>query len=376
MARQSRHSSSTPRHVTIGTTMEVLELWSIQRPGQSLVRRHAGDPAWRQFVESRPEATIFHQAAWTSLLADTYGYEPVLLVLLDESGRIRAGAVFMAVRSRITGHRLVALPFTDHAPVLARDEQARLEFVESLVTWRREGRQPPIEIHAEIPSVSGVLSAPRGVRHLLALDRSPEALYRSFRGTQVDRAIRKAERSGVTVRLDRSAEGMDQYYRLHCLTRRRQGVPVQPRRFFRQLWTRVISAGHGFVAVADHGGVPVAGAVFLGANRCLVYKYGASDPASWDLRPNNLLFWKAIEWACSEGYHVLDFGKTDLDNHGLKEFKRRWGATEVPLSYTAICERAPEPRDGVTSGLLARIIRATPPVTGRMVGELLYRHFA
>jgi CelD/BcsL family acetyltransferase involved in cellulose biosynthesis len=138
----------------------------------------------------------------------------------------------------------------------------------------------------------------------------------------------------------------------------------------------VIAGGQGFVALAEHDGAPIAGAVFLGWNGCLIYKYGASDPGSWELRPNNLLFWKAMEWGCEQGYQVLDFGKTDLENQGLRDFKSRWGATEVPLAYASVSDSAPQPRNGRAMGLLSRVITSTPPITARLVGELLYGHFA
>jgi CelD/BcsL family acetyltransferase involved in cellulose biosynthesis len=355
--------------------MEALQLASAAHLRPTLTSRPVEDLAWRDFVVRCSEATIFHHPAWARMLVETYGYRPLLLAQEDEAGRIQAGALFLEVRSRLTGRRLVSLPFTDHSPVLARDQLARREFTSALVAWRREARAPMIEVHAALPAMPGVYAAPRGVRHLLPLERSPEVLYRSLKSTQIGRAIRKAERSGIAVRLDRSREAVAQYYRLHCRTRRRQGVPVQPRRFFDRLWSRLIAEHHGFVALAEHRGALIAGAVFLGSNHHLIYKYGASDPRSWELRPNNLLFWKAMEWGCKEGYEVLDFGKTDLENRGLRDFKSRWGASEVPLAYTFVSDRGPEQGNGRAIRVMTRVIRSTPTITGRVVGELLYGHF-
>lgn len=333
--------------------------------------------AWERFVGSSPQATIFHHRDWARLLTDTYGFQPRVLVQTDGQGRVEAGALFLDVRSRLTGHRLVSVPFTDHTPVLARDDRARRQFAEGLVAWRRQERLPRLEVHGELPETAGVHPVQEGVRHLLELGTSPDDLYRSLKGTQTGRAIRKAERSGVTVRMDTSPAGVAAYYRLHVLTRRRQGVPVQPSRFFDLLWSHLIDEDHGFVALAEHAGEPVAGAVFLGWNGCLIYKYGASDDRSWDVRPNNLLFWKVMERACEQGYRVLDFGKTDLYNHGLREFKRRWGATEVPLQYSKIDDGPVRQADrGRASMVMASVISHSPPVIGRLAGELLYRHFA
>jgi CelD/BcsL family acetyltransferase involved in cellulose biosynthesis len=353
-----------------------MEFLRLERPTTNLPAQHdLADVRWARFVESSPAATIFHHPAWTAVLTGTYGYRPVVLALGDAHGEIRAGAVFLDVRSRLTGRRLVSLPFTDHSPVLARDDDALREFAAALVDWRARAGVPRLEVHAELPDLPGVHRVPEGVRHLLPLDRPPEELYRSLKGKQVERGIRKAERSGVTVTLERSEPAVDTFYRLHCLTRRRQGVPVQPRRFFRELFSRLVAEGHGFVAIARHEGAAIAAAVFLGWNGHLVYKYGASDARSWSLRPNNLLFWKVIEQACADGYRLLDFGKTELDNEGLRDFKRHWGAEEVDLGYATLADRSPSP-DAGPGGIAARVLSASPVFVTRAAGELLYRHFA
>jgi CelD/BcsL family acetyltransferase involved in cellulose biosynthesis len=331
---------------------------------------------WDRFVESRAEASIFHHPAWAAALTDAYGFEPVVLTHVDGDGRIQAGARFLAVRSWLTGRRLISMPFTDYCPVLARDEQAQGEYAAALVSWRRAGQHPRMEVHGELPETSGIHAVPQGVRHVLSLGRAPDELYRSLKGTQVDRSIRKAARSGVAVRFDSTHDAIRTYYRLHCSTRRRQGVPVQPRRFFDRLWERLIAQGYGTVAIAEHDGEAIAGAVFLGWNGHLIYKYGASNPDWWSLRPNHLLFWKVIERACEEGYEVLDFGKTEPENHGLREFKRRWGAEEVPLAYATATERSSGTQGRVPTRAVGTMIRRTPLAVGRAMGELLYEHFA
>jgi len=45
------------------------------------------------------------------------------------------------------------------------------------------------------------------------------------------------------------------------------------------------------------------------------------------------LFWKLIEESKVEGAEQIDFGRTDLDNPGLIEFKDRLGATRKKLTY-------------------------------------------
>ena len=134
----------------------------------------------------------------------------------------------------------------------------------------------------------------------------------------------------------------------------------------------------GFVLLAYAGGVPIAGAVFLTWNGTITYKFGASDPAFWKLRPNNLIFWTAIRWACENGFHTFDFGRTSLDNQGLREFKGGWGSREEPLIYSLISDRQPKHTSGRLSlnRMLSATIRRSPAWVCQALGELLYKYAA
>jgi lipid II:glycine glycyltransferase (peptidoglycan interpeptide bridge formation enzyme) len=213
------------------------------------------------------------------------------------------------------------------------------------------------------------------VRHVLALDRDADAVLRTFHRSQVQRNIKRAERSGVVVRRGSSATDLtDVFYRLHVGTRRRLGVPVQPRRFFARLWERMIEPGLGSVLIAEADGTAVAAAVFLAYGENVIYKYGASDAGSWTLRPNHALFWEAIRTSCDAGYRWFDFGRTDLEDASLRRFKGWWGSEEIPLSYATLADRAPGPKRNGRA--LAPVIRRSPRWVGRALGELLYKHAA
>ncbi len=165
---------------------------------------------------------------------------------------------------------------------------------------------------------------------------------------------------------------LDAFYALHVRTRRRLGVPTQPKGFVRDLGA-LMAGGLGFVALATLGDRHVAAAVFLRAGRTLTYKWGASDERFLNARPNNLLFARVIGWACDEGLLALDLGRTDIGHEGLAAFKRGWGADERPLEYTFAGAPPPsgESRLGRAAG---ELIRRSPEAVGRAAGELLYRH--
>jgi len=171
---------------------------------------------------------------------------------------------------------------------------------------------------------------------------------------------------------------MEAFYELHVLTRRRQGVPVQPHRFFDAIWRRVVAPGHGVVLVAETAARrAVAAVVLLASNRTAIVKFQASDAAAWELRPNHLCYWTAVRWACDNGHRRLEFGRTETRHVGLQQWKAGWGGEAVPLTYAVTGGGSPDIGGGrVLEAVLGQIIRRSPALVCRAIGALLYRYTA
>jgi hypothetical protein len=270
----------------------------------------------------------------------------------------------------------VSLPYTDGCPPLVGPGSSTEELVAGLEEERRRWGIPELECRAELAG-SQVRPRNEAVIHTLPIGGDPAQIERGFKRS-VRQHIAKGHRSGVTVRRAETLEDLaDTFYALHVRTRQRQGVPVQPRRYFVRLWQRIFKPGLGFCLLAESGDRPIAGAVFLAWNNTVVYKYSASDHRYLGLRPNYVLLWEAIRWSAANGCRALDLGRTDLDHDGLRHFKSSWGAREEPLVYSTLGEAGGG--SGLSSRgapLLSPVIRHSPPSLCRAIGELLYRYAA
>jgi lipid II:glycine glycyltransferase (peptidoglycan interpeptide bridge formation enzyme) len=237
---------------------------------------------------------------------------------------------------------------------------------------------PSLEIRAALPERANAHLHGDAVIHTTALERDPNAVFARCHRSQVQRNVRRAEREQkISIRRAGSARDLTRgFYSLHVQTRRRQGMPVQPRRFFEALWTHLLEPGDGYLLLAYADGEAVAGAVFLAGSSTITYKYGASNATFWRLRPNHLLFWHALRTACEDGYRWFDFGRSDLSDHGLRDFKSGWAAQEQPLLYTTLAERAPEHRSGRGVAAARALLRRSPGWACRAAGELFYRYAA
>jgi hypothetical protein len=291
------------------------------------------DPEWDNAIKDAPEATIFHTSHWAKVLSGTYGYVPHYF-LAEHSGK-RIALCLFEVDSWLTGRRASSLPFTDECEVLGigNDPERWRGVLEFSAALARNNKWKAVEFRG-IPPIA--VSAPATFfGHELDLSASVEQLFSNC-DSSVRRAVRKAERSGVTVGIERSRGAIQEYFRLHCLTRKKHGVPPQPFRFFEQIYLHIIESGLGFVALGKLAGRVLAGAIFFNYGQKALYKFGASDPAADHFRPSNLVMWGAIRHLAQQGSESLCFGRTSLHQEGLRKYKLGWGAKEKEIRYLQI----------------------------------------
>jgi lipid II:glycine glycyltransferase (peptidoglycan interpeptide bridge formation enzyme) len=213
------------------------------------------------------------------------------------------------------------------------------------------------------------------ILNTVELGTDPETVFSRFSNT-TKRNIKKAIRTGVVTRIYRSLEALREFYLLHCITRKRHGLPPQPFSFFWNICEHIISKGLGFVVLASYANQNIAGAVYFGLGEKSVYKFGASDLRYQHLRPNNLTMWEAIKWCAENGYRNMSLGRTAVHNQGLRRFKKGWGAKEQILRYYRYDARRSTfvtESPAVTSSY-RWIFSAMPRSWSRAVGSLLYKH--
>ena len=334
------------------------------------------DPDWLGLVEQSPNAEVFHHPRWLELLRSQYGYGFQACCIGNGRG-IEAGIPIARIDSRLTGRRLVSLPFSDVcSPALADDADPAVPgaLSEALVEESRRARLG-LTVHAPLSETPGAEVQHRFFRHLLPLEDGLAEVERGYSKSRVKRGIKKAQREGLGFERRTDSAALDTFYGLHLATRRRQGVPTQPKRFIRR-FEDLFAEGLGFVGIVLDENRPIAAAVFLTHKTTITYKYGASEARGLSKRPNHLLFSEVIRWACDAGFQTLDFGRTDLDNEGLRSFKRSWGADENELSYTYVGDSKPSHGTGLRDRITTTTIQRSPAVVGRLAGEVLYRHYA
>jgi hypothetical protein len=273
----------------------------------------------------------------------------------------------------LMSRRLVSLPFSDHCDPLVDRQEDLSAMVDYLIGEMRGRRWRSVELRPRFVEPARLAESSRYCAHTLDIARPVETIFEGFHHSSTQRAIRRAEREGVSCEAGRSERLLSAFYGLLRQTRRRHGLPPQPLAWFESL---IACAGGALtIHVASKDGLPIASILTLSFKKTLVYKYGGTDARYHRLGGMPFLFWQAIQQANAQGLEELDLGRSDLDQPGLITFKEHLGARRSMLQYYSW----PEPRRSpATDGRLARGARWAfahlPDAALDLTGRLLYRH--
>lgn len=284
---------------------------------------------WDERLDPHENLSFFHGLAWARVLFETYYYQPLYFCTVNADSIVNLLPV-MEVKSFLTGRRGVSLPFTDYCEPLLEDGT-------DLDLLLKDVRQYGITrgwkwFQVRGGNVADAVPDQQYWVHELILETDTDALFSKLSSAK-RRNIRKAQSQTVLIQRSTDQSALDAYYRLHCRTRKRQGVPPQPYRFFSKIFEHVIFGGQGQVILALHQQQVVAGSIFFHFRNKALYKFGASDMSFQHLRANDLVMWEAIRWYAANNYHRFCFGRTEMENTGLRRFKLDWGAQERTVNY-------------------------------------------
>ena len=194
-----------------------------------IVEDHVGDPRWSELLDRHPAAAVFHSPGWLSALRQTYGYEP-FVVTTSQGPTLENGVVVCRVKSW-TSRRLVSLPFSDHCDPLVDRPGDLSEILAHLAGEARTAGWRSVEVRPRAAAGQPVQVAARACGmgpsreycwHRLDLGAEATEIFRRFHPSSTQRAVRRAEREGLTGEAGTSDRVIASFYRLLRMTRRRR----------------------------------------------------------------------------------------------------------------------------------------------------------
>jgi hypothetical protein len=303
-------------------------------------REYRGDAArWNSVAAAH--GTAFHRMDWLRMLATEHRCTLWALALM--SGEDVHGIAPLFVRRYgpllIAGSPLVVeeTPYlgiacpTEHLPT------ALPALLHS--SWQRGAHFVRLMQRERVPDLAlpGSVVVLEKHTHRLDLQVSEAELLRGMEG-RCRTAIRKAEKSGVTVHEETGDGWIGEFHEMlsGIYHAQRLAVPNEER-FFKSAWAALVD-GQRHAFLARVGGTMVAGAIIVRDGDRAYYLTGASKAAFNSLSPNNLVQWSAIQRMRALGVTSYDFVGSDIER--LARFKRSFGGV---LSTHACIEAARTP---------------------------------
>jgi hypothetical protein len=351
----------------------------------------AGDPRWDAFVVGHPDGSVYHHSAWFAALEKESGISTFGLAYEDADRCLRGVLPLLATRGlpffrggQLTGRRLASLPRTPVAGPLALGRDVTAALVAAAVERVRGEKGAALQLKVQGNDLDGVVEglagAPWSPTYVLDLPARPEQLrFGNARNHgRITWAIGKAQKLGVRVRRAESEGDLRDWYRLYLETMRWHGMPPRPYALFAALWTLVRPRGLMELLLAEQDGRRLlAGSIFLHAGPTAIYAFNGRRRADLGLRPNDVIMWHAIHRACERGCTRLDLGEAREGDHGLIDFKRKWGAQERWLYryYFPPSRRRERFASGVSdSRLAAAAWRRVPLDATALMSRVVYRY--
>ena len=329
--------------------------------------------AWDAFVDSRPDAAVYHRAVYRGLIREATGHEPQLLRARRE-GHVVGVLPFVHLRSVLFGNYCVSLPYFNQCGVLASDSTARTALLAAAADRARWVDATHIELRhlGPQPDITWPGRTTK-VEMFLELPSTPGALWQRFR-PKLRAQIRRPRKAGLYARLG-GAELLDDFYAVFARNMRDLGTPVYAPGFFRAFVRH--QPGDTRVCVVYRAGVPVGGGIVVGYKGTLEVPWASTVREANPDSPNMLLYWKLLEFAMDAGYSRFDFGRS-TPGEGTFAFKQQWGAEPVPLHwYYWLRDGGPLPELNPKNPKFQRAIQAwrrLPLAVTRLIGPHLVKN--
>ncbi len=207
--------------------------------------------------------------------------------------------------------------------------EEKFAYLDVLPEWicQPDGKHPSFANHSDWRCVGKNRASLR-----LDITQDEDEIFSNFR--KIARyEVRRAERSGATVRIGSCEADVEEFLSLYQRMAIRKGFKADPIDNLRSTIQWLIgSESRGALSIASAGGIPHGGTVIARSGRRCWYVWGATDREE-QLAVGHLLQWNALLWAKSHGCTEYDFGGyTPGATSGPAWFKEGFGGTVVHLA--------------------------------------------
>jgi FemAB-related protein (PEP-CTERM system-associated) len=298
---------------------------------------------WNNYVVKHKEQSPYHLFFWQQAVQQAYQHKNCYLIAEQQQELTHSkeqvstvvGIFPIIIFNKPLGKsHFCSLPYCDVGHILADNEAIKTQLINKAKEIAQNHSASFIEIRgfSEANKAAENTLESEKVRMLLTLPESSELLFSSFK-SKLRSQIRKAEKNGLTYKLESNNSLLDDFYRVFSHNMKALGSPVHAKSWFQALFNAYNNKM--IISVVYHENIAIgAGIVLLSGNKASIP--WASTIAEYNrLSPNMLLYWSFLKYVSDNNITEFDFGRSSY-GEGTYKFKKQWGAEPVPLCWNII----------------------------------------
>ncbi len=331
---------------------------------------------WRNYVDARPDATLFHDLRWLDAVEDAYRCRNYRLVARRETSIVGILPLSL-VAAPLLGRSLISVAYGVGGGIVADDAEAARALGEHALQLGRALRVNYVELRGG--AAPGGLYAVKTGHHVSFEKALPadageilERLPRKRRA-EVRKSLTAEDGGGNSERI---TDDVAAFYRVYAASVRNLGTPVMPKRFLEALLARFGEEAE--IALVENDGSVVAGLLsFWRKDRVMPYFVGAGAQAR-ETRAFDFLYYSLMRRAVGRGVRIFDFGRSK-SNSTHAETKAHWGFDAAPVTaHIALIRAKSLPNLSPKNPKFERLVsiwRKLPLPVANFLGPIVARNF-
>ena len=303
---------------------------------------------WSEFVYNHPHGNIFQTPEMAEVYKRTKNYEPITLAAINtRNDEILAILQAVAIKE-LSGFlgSFSARAIIQGGPLFIENENG-IKALKVLMKHydeiaRKKALYTQIRTMWDTSNISSFLNS-RGYEYeerlnfLIDLNRPEETIFSDFKRDK-KRAIKKAEKMGLYLKIADSGEEINSFCEILSETYKAACLPLADKTLFYSLFN-ICKEDKAKIFLAKINGELIAGRLILCYKTTIIDWYAGAKRDCLLYRPNEFLVWHGLKWGSENGFHTFNFGGAGNPNeeYGVREFKKQFGGKLVGFGrYTKI----------------------------------------
>ncbi len=348
--------------------------------GKAVVIQTDDAAAWDAFVSAHPGAEYCHLFHWRRIIEEVYRHRPYYLAAVNEDagsekgGPIRGIFPLFQFKPILRKPKLVSIPFFDQTGLLAENHEMEAMLLYAGLQLLRSKSYSSLEIRQASPSLFAGAQCPEDLKSRVStlkvslkvrLCPSQEELLQGFK-SKLRSQINKGLKNGLQSHIGKE-ELLEPFYQVFSRNMRDLGSPVHSKKFFEAIFTYFRE--HAFICLVSLHSQPVAAGFMFRFKDEIKNPWASSLKEFRHLNTNMLLYWEMIRFACAQGMHRFDMGRSSL-GAPTYTFKKQWGPEENQLYWYSWFLDGNEPNENPET-LTLKSWKRLPMLAANILGPLV-----